>query len=100
MINYKRCKNEVGVALKSNSKNIGILVLFIFLGLLLGSLIGEILGDKFEILRFLKTSYSIGTPTPVTLDLKVFLLTIGMSIKINILSIFGVILAIILYKKY
>ncbi|QAA31499.1 MULTISPECIES: DUF4321 domain-containing protein [Clostridium] len=86
--------------MKSNSKNIGILVLFIFLGLLLGSLIGEILGDKFEALKFLKTSYSIGTPTPVTLDLKVFLLTIGMSIKINVLSIFGVILAIILYKKY
>ncbi|GKU23384.1 DUF4321 domain-containing protein [Clostridium folliculivorans] len=86
--------------MKAGSRNVGILIFFIFLGLLLGSLAGEILGDKFGSLKFLKTSYSIGTPTPVALDLKVFLLTIGMSIKINILSIIGVILAIILYKRY
>lgn len=90
----------MGVSLKSGDKGIGILVLMIFIGLLIGSLLGEFLAVKFSELAFLQNSYQIGLPTPVTLDLKVFILTIGFKFNVNILSIIGVVLAITLYRKY
>jgi hypothetical protein len=72
----------------------------IFLGAILGSFTGDILGNRFIALSFLKNSYSIGMSTPIVLNLKIMVLTFGLNFNINIMTIIGVIMAIILYRRY
>lgn len=72
----------------------------IFLGAICGSLAGDILGDRLSILSFFKNSYSVGMSTPIVLNLKVMVLTLGLNFNINIMTIIGVIMAIILYRRY
>lgn len=81
-------------------KSISFLWFVIFLGAVCGSLIGDILGDSLSILSFLKNSYSVGMSTPIVLNLKVMVLTLGLNFNINIMTIIGVIMAIILYRRY
>lgn len=78
----------------------GLLWFFILLGALSGSLIGDVVGSNFKYLSFLKAAYSIGTSGPFVLNLKVMVITLGLDLKINIMTIIGIILAIILYRKY
>jgi hypothetical protein len=81
-------------------KSISFLWFIIFLGAVCGSLIGDVLGNSLHILSFLRTSYTIGTATPVILDLKVMSLTLGLNFNINFVTIIGIIMAIILYRRY
>lgn len=81
-------------------KGISFLWFIIFLGAVCGSLIGDILGTNLGILKFFKDSYAIGTSTPIVLNLKVMVLTLGLNFNINIMTIIGVIVAIILYRRY
>ncbi|NFV12682.1 DUF4321 domain-containing protein [Clostridium sporogenes] len=85
--------------MKSPDKNKSLLGVFILLGAILGSIAGEILGSSFTKLSFLKTAYKVGTTSPFNLDLKVFNLAIGLNFDINIMTITGIVLAIILYRK-
>lgn len=86
--------------LKVSDKNPILLVLFIILGGILGTFIGDILGSRISALSFIKTMYNIGTASPLLVDVKMFTLTLGLNIKLNIMSIIGIILAIIIYRKY
>ena len=100
MISYIRYNYKVGVFMKyGNSKN-NILVLMLCVGALGGTLLGEILGSKFKILDFLKQNYMIGTPKNLYFDLKIINFTFGINIYINLMTIIGIILAIIIYKKH
>lgn len=74
-------------------------IFVIFLGAIGGSFLGDFLGANFKPVQFLKTTYTIGTSNPLNLDLKVLSMTFGINFNINIMTIFGIILAIILYKK-
>lgn len=85
--------------MKSLDKSKSLLGVFILLGAILGGIAGEILGSSFKQLAFLKTAYKIGTSSPISLDLKVFNLALGLNFDINIMTIIGIILAIILYRK-
>jgi uncharacterized protein DUF4321 len=82
-----------------NNRRVGFLIFIIIIGAITGTFIGDILGTNFEFLKFLKYSYQIGFK-PVPLDLHVLLITLGINIRINIMSIIGIILAIIIYRKY
>lgn len=86
--------------LKVSNKNPILLILFIVLGGILGTFSGDILGSRISALSFLKTPYNIGTASPLLVDMKIFTLTFGVNIKLNIMSIIGIILAIIIYRKY
>lgn len=86
--------------MKGSTQKRGLLALFILIGAVAGSLIGDILGGKFKALQFLKTGYWLGFRSPIAIDLKIFTLTLGLSIFVNIMTIIGIILAIILYRKY
>jgi len=85
---------------KASSNGKGFVWFIIILGAVGGSIIGDIIGSNIAWLSLLKDSYSIGTQTPFVLDLKVLVLTLGLNFKINIMSIIGTIMAIILYKRY
>jgi hypothetical protein len=86
------------VKVSSNGK--GFMWFIIILGAVSGSIIGDIAGSNISWLSFLKASYSIGTQSPLVLDLKVMVLALGLNFKINIMSIIGTVMAIILYKRY
>lgn len=77
----------------------GFLVFIIILGAVTGALLGDILGKFVPALRFLSTAYSIGMSSPLVLDMKVLTLTLGLNFSFNIMSILGIVLAIILYRK-
>jgi hypothetical protein len=99
MLNYKRCIFEVGIRLKGTVRSTGILIFVILLGAICGSLIGDLLGANVKGLQFLKHGYSIGTSKPLTLDLKVLSLSFGINFNVNLMSILGIIMAIISYRK-
>ena len=82
----------------AKSRNFWILLLFIFAGLVVGGLIGEVAGN-IDFLWWLSYGQSFGLSSPIVLDLNVMELTFGLMIKINIASIIGLIVAIILYRK-
>ena len=79
-------------------KNVWILILFILSGLVIGGLIGE-LASKVDFLWWLSYGQSFGLSSPLELDLNIIKLTFGLMFKINIASIIGVIIALIIYHK-
>jgi hypothetical protein len=84
---------------RGNERN-GFLLFIVLLGAICGSFIGDILGSNVKALSFLNSTYPIGTSNPIILNLKVVQFTFGINFYINILAIVGVVLAILLYRKY
>ena len=82
--------------MRANNRNPWVLVLLILFGIVIGGIIGDILGDKVE---FLAKSYPIGLSEPVHLDLNVIDLTFGFMLDINIASVIGFILAVLIFRK-
>lgn len=82
----------------TKEKNIWILLLFILAGLVIGGLLGE-LAKNVDFLWWLSYSQSFGLETPLNLDLGIITLTFAMMLKINVASIIGVIISIIVYRK-
>ncbi|AEB75551.1 DUF4321 domain-containing protein [Clostridium botulinum] len=85
--------------MRGNNKS-GFFVFIILLGGICGSFIGEILGNNIGPLSFLKATYPIGTASPFVLNLKVVEITFGVNFYVNVMAIIGVIIAILLYRKY
>jgi len=86
--------------LKSTEKRNSYFIFFILIGAISGTFIGELLGNNVGVLKFLKSTYTIGMSNPMLIDLKVLAITFGINFNINIMSIIGIVLAIILYRKY
>ena len=82
----------------TKEKNVWILLVFILSGIVVGGLLGE-LASKVSWLWWLSYGQSFGLSEPITLDLSVIQLTFGLTFKINISSIIGMILAVFIYKK-
>lgn len=85
------------MALKGE-KNFWILLLFILGGIVVGGLLGN-LASNVDFLSWLSYGEQFGLTTPIELDLSVIKLTFGLVFKINIASIIGIVLAILIYKK-
>lgn len=86
--------------MKGTGKNLIFLWFLIFLGAIAGSLIGDTLGNSFDALKFLKNAYEIGTNSPCVLSFRIMTITLGIKLSVNIMTIIGVVVAIILYRKY
>ena len=84
------------MSLKS-AKNAWALALLILCGIVLGGFIG-MLADGVSFLSFLNYGQTFGFSSPVVLDLGVLTLTFGLTIRISIASILGVIISVIIYK--
>ena len=70
----------------------------ILLGVIFGGLVGEILGSV-PGLGFLKTGVQIGVTEPITVSLMVIEVTLGLIIKINLMSIVGAWIGYLVKKK-
>ena len=82
----------------TKEKNVWILLVFILSGIVVGGLLGE-LASRIDWLWWLSYGESFGLNEPITLDLSVIQITFGLMFKINISSIIGMILAVLIYKK-
>lgn len=81
----------------TKSKNNWALFLLILAGVVLGGFVGE-LTKNIPALSWMSFGNEFGLRNPVILDLGVIVLTFGLSIKITIASIIGVVIASVLYK--
>ncbi|MCR4717580.1 MAG: DUF4321 domain-containing protein [Lachnospiraceae bacterium] len=73
------------------------LLLLMLAGVVLGSFIG-ILCAKVSFLSWLSFGQSFGLSEPLVLDLGILCLTFGLTIDINLASILGIIIAILIYR--
>lgn len=76
-------------------KNPLILLILMVIGALIGSIIGEALSG---ILPFLNTYKSIGF-FPTTFDIGFIQITFGVTIRLNLATAFGLVLAYFMFKK-
>ncbi len=81
----------------NRGKNFWILLLFLLTGIVLGGFIGN-MASGISWLSWLNFGESFGLKEPVVLDFGILVLTFGLSIKITMASIIGVIIAIITYR--
>lgn len=82
----------------TRDKNIWVLILFIFAGIVVGGLLGE-LASGIDFLWWLGYGESFGLSEPLVLDLSIITLSFGVQFKINIASIIGIAIALFIYRK-
>lgn len=80
------------------NKSKWILLLVLLSGIVLGGFIGYLCRD-ISWLSWLNYGQTFGLSEPVVLDLGIMLITFGLVISINIASIIGVVIGILIYKK-
>ena len=68
-----------------------------FLLILAGIVIGGFIGNLLPV-DWLNYGQSFGLSSPIVLDLGILCITFGLSIKITVASILGIILSIIIYR--
>lgn len=78
-------------------KNNWVLLVILLCGLVLGGYLG-ILASKVSFLSWLSYGSTFGLTSPVVLNLGILVLTFGLTITINIASIIGLIIGIIVYR--
>lgn len=78
-------------------KNNWALFLLLLTGIVLGGFIGN-LAAKVPFLSWLNYGQSFGFANPIVLDLGILVITFGLTLKITIASIIGVLLAMLIYR--
>ncbi|MBO5209270.1 MAG: DUF4321 domain-containing protein [Lachnospiraceae bacterium] len=68
-----------------------------FLLILAGIVIGGFIGNLLPI-EWLNYGQSFGLSSPIVLDLGILCITFGLSIKITIASIIGIVIGIVIYR--
>ena len=79
------------------SKSSWIIIIVMLIGLVIGTVIGSYC-SWISALSWLDYGQVFGITSPLVLDLGVFVLTLGLTIKINIASIIGIIISFIIYR--
>jgi hypothetical protein len=83
-------------------RRIGLIFLVVIAGLVVGSLLGEILGSLLPAGRsqdFISRGPTIGLNPPVTVDLRFLAMTFGLSLKISLMGVAGVVLAALTLRR-
>lgn len=74
------------------------LILLLLAGLVIGGFIGEWL-SAYPTFSFLNYGKAFGLTSPLILDLNVLVLTFGLTVKFNLASIIGIVIAFIIYRR-
>ena len=84
-------------------KSVTVLVICLILGGLIGSLVGKI-AEQFvttgPMRTVLGTSISFGLNPGVSVDLSFLFFSFGLAVNINLLTILGFLLGVVLYKRF
>jgi len=75
-----------------------ILLILLVGGSILGGWIGALLGHYYPGIPIIYQSQSVGLPT-TTLDLQVFTLTLGFTLRFSLLSLLGMGLGLLAYRQ-
>lgn len=78
-------------------KNNWTLLVILLSGIVLGGFLGQ-LASNISFLNWLSYGKTFGLTSPIVLDLGILVLTFGLTITINIASIIGLIIGIIVYR--
>ena len=79
------------------TKNFWVLLLLLLAGVVLGGFIGS-LAEGISWLSWLNFGEAFGLKDPIVLNLGILVVTFGLSIKITMASIIGMIIAIITFR--
>lgn len=91
-------RKEVFTMAKATAgKNYWVLLLMILAGIVLGGFIGQLTANV-PALSWLNYGQTFGLSTPLILDLGILVLTFGLTIKITIAGLLGIVLAILIYR--
>ena len=82
----------------TRDKNIWVLMLFILSGLVIGGLLGNLAGQV-DFLWWLGYGESFGLTTPIELNLSILQISFKCVFQINVASIIGLLIAILVYRK-
>ncbi|MCR5175262.1 MAG: DUF4321 domain-containing protein [Anaerovibrio sp.] len=85
------------------SRSYGTLIVFVIIGAVLGGILGDLLSgfDAFSgVMPYLVHTYPVLDIAPAVLNLYVIKLTVGFSFTPNLMSILGMVIAIILFRRY
>lgn len=81
----------------SRGRNFWILLLFLMTGIVIGGFIGQ-QAASVPLLSWLNFGQSFGFNNPVVLDLGILVITFGITIRITLASIVGMVIAIVAYR--
>lgn len=82
---------------KIGSKNVWVLIILMLAGIVIGGFIGT-LTENVAGLSWLNYGQAFGLDSPIVLNLGIIVFTFGLSIKITIASILGLLLAALIYR--
>jgi hypothetical protein len=83
-------------------RGVGLVMLVIVAGLIVGSLLGELLGSLIPsgtLHDLIAKGPTIGLTPPASLDLRFLALTFGLSLKVNLVGIVGIVIAALTLRK-
>lgn len=81
-----------------SDKKFWVFLIFLFSGIIIGGLLGEV-ASGVSWLSWLSYGNSFGLTQPFVLDLAILQLTFSIMIHLNVASIIGIIIAILIYRK-
>ena len=84
-------------------RRIGLIALVLFLGVIVGSVVGEVIAlllPEGNVMRDLFVSGKVLKVGPLELDLLVFSLTFGFSLKVNLIGVLGIVFVALLLRMY
>lgn len=91
------------MALRSlRKRSLGLIMVILFLGALIGTTLGEVIAlilPEGVVKQFFLRSISAGLK-PVTLNAVMFTITFGFTLKLNLISIVGIIIAAYILRWY
>ena len=81
-----------------SDKRYWVFLIFLFSGIIIGGLLGE-LASQISFLSWLAYGKSFGLTEPLVLDINILKVSFGFLVELNVASIIGIIIAMLLYKK-
>lgn len=84
-------------------RGLGLLLVAVVVGLVVGSLLGELLGELTgpgRLRDVLTHGPTIGLTPPSTLDLRLLSVTFGIVFKVNVVGVVGIIVALVLVRRF
>ena len=83
-------------------RGVGLVLLVVVAGLVVGSLLGELLGGLLPsgwAQDLIAKGPTIGLNPPATLDLRFLALTFGLSLKVNLVGVIGIVIAALTLRR-
>ena len=86
----------------AGQRGVLLILLVVLAGLVVGSLLGELFGSLLPagpVQDLLTRGPTIGLTPPATLDLSFLAITFGLSLKVNLVGVVGIVIAAVTLRK-